>query len=247
MTEDVRQRDHKTYRGVIQYRSLKEGRHMQDRGREFFVVHVHADGARTITANCQIDDRPAVMRDITYSVNANYEPLDCFVRIGVDDKFMGTGWFRMHKDFVECETYTALEGRVSQRVDLEEPPKTFQNHAIACDAWHFHHFDRSKGSGGQTLKRVMLSSPDHRGATGPMLYPIDMSMDYVGEEEITVKAGTFKALHFQFTGGEGLPEEHPLYDLWCTADGNYTFLKGVIEGYMQTYYELEEFEEITYT
>jgi hypothetical protein len=34
--------------------------------------------------------------------------------------------------------------------------------------------------------------------------------------------------------------EHPPYDIWCTADDDYIFLKGVIGGYMQTYYELTE-------
>ena len=93
----------------------------------------------------------------------------------------------------------------------------------------------------------LLSSPDHRGATGPMLFPISMGMDYVGEEEITVKAGTFKALHFQFVSAPGLPEAHPIYDVWCTADGNYQFLLGTVGGYMQTHYELVEYEEVEYT
>ena len=55
-----------------------------------------------------------------------------------------------------------------------------------------------------------------------------------------VKAGTFDALHFQFVGTPGLPEEHPPYDIWCTNDGEYLFLKGAVGGYMQTYYELVE-------
>jgi hypothetical protein len=37
-----------------------------------------------------------------------------------------------------------------------------------------------------------------------------------------------------------LPQEHPPYDVWCTADGDYVFLKGAVGGYMQTYYELTE-------
>ena len=41
----------------------------------------------------------------------------------------------------------------------------------------------------------------------------------------------------------GLPEAHPDYDIWCTSDGNFTFLRGDIGGYMQTYYELTELTE----
>jgi len=65
----------------------------------------------------------------------------------------------------------------------------------------------------------------------------------VGRETLTVKAGTFAALHFRFGEVHGLPEEHPVYDLWVTADGHYTFLKGAVGGYMMTAYELVELSD----
>jgi 4-hydroxy-L-threonine phosphate dehydrogenase PdxA len=53
-------------------------------------------------------------------------------------------------------------------------------------------------------------------------------------------AGTFDALHFQFVTNPELPQEHPPYDVWCTADGEFLFLRGQVAGYMQTHYELGE-------
>ena len=53
-------------------------------------------------------------------------------------------------------------------------------------------------------------------------------------------AGSFDALHYQFVANPELPQEHPPYDVYCTADGEYLFLKGQVAGYMQTYYELVE-------
>jgi hypothetical protein len=159
----------------------------------------------------------------------------------VGDRFMGSGWFRFHHGHTECETFTALEGRVSQRMEHRSPPlRTFQNHAIACDAWHLRLYDRSKGPGVQSIDEFLLSSPDHRGATGPMLFRVGVHVEYVGEERVTVKAGTFDALHFRYVSAPGLPQEHPPYDVWCTADGEFLFLKGQVAGYMQTYYELVE-------
>jgi len=74
----------------------------------------------------------------------------------------------------ECETFTAPEGRISQRMEHRTPPlRTFQHHAIACDAWHLRLFDRTKGPGVQGIDEFLLSSPDHRGATGPMLFRIE--------------------------------------------------------------------------
>ena len=65
----ILQRDHRTLRGTIAYLSHKPDRYLQQRGREYFHMDVHSDGKRTITAHCEIDDRPSVMRDITYSVD----------------------------------------------------------------------------------------------------------------------------------------------------------------------------------
>jgi hypothetical protein len=238
---DILQRDHRTVRGTIRYTSKKPERLDEERGREYFTINVHGDGKRTCIAHCEIDDRPSVMRDITYSLDEDWYPMDCFVRLAVNDRFMGSGWFRFGPDFAECETYTALDGRVSQRMETDGRLKTFQNHAIVCDAWHMRLFDLSKAGGGvQSIDEMLLSSPDHRGATGPMLFRIGFGVEYHGEEKIEVEAGEFDALHFRFVSSPGLPEAHPPYDIWCTNDDDFLFLRGDIGGYMQTYYELVE-------
>jgi hypothetical protein len=118
--------------------------------------------------------------------------------------------------------------------------KTFQNHAIACDSWHMRLFDRSRGPGVQAIDEMLLCSPDHRGATGPMLFRIGMGIEYVGEESIEVEAGRFDSLHFRFVSSPGLPQEHPPYDVWCTNDGDFVMLRAGAAGYMQTHYELVE-------
>ena len=141
---DILQRDHRTVRGTIRYTSKKPERLDEERGREYFTINVHGDGKRTCIAHCEIDDRPSVMRDITYSLDEDWYPMDCFVRLAVNDRFMGSGWFRFGPDFAECETYTSLDGRVTQRMATQGRLKTFQNHAIVCDAWHMRLFDLNK-------------------------------------------------------------------------------------------------------
>ena len=89
----------------------------------------------------------------------------------------------------------------------------------------------------------MMSSPDHRGATGPMLFPLSFGLVYVGDETITVPAGRFESRKFQIVDtAKGLPEEHPPYEMWCTNDTDGLFLRGGVGGYMQTHYELVELE-----
>lgn len=228
--------------GTITYTSNQEHRRGAERGREFFRIDFHADGSRTIAAHGEIDDAPAVVSDVNLRIDDNRIPQECFVRIAVGGTFRGSSWFRFSEDEAECEGFTAIEGRVSQRIKLKKRLSAFGNHAMVNDGFLLSLYDLSKEPGVQVAKKLLLSSPDHRGATGPMLFEVDLAIEYVGEEELTVVAGTFKALHFRMVDVPGLPLEHPEYDLWVTADGDYVLLKAMVGGYMQTAYELTQYE-----
>ena len=118
-----------------------------------------------------------------------------------------------------------------------------QTHPIAGDSLLMKLYDISQGTGKQFCDNIMLSSPDHRGATGPMLFPMAHGIEYLGEEEITVEAGTFLSRRFAVVDtAENLPEEHPPYEVWCTADDDYILLRASAGGYMQRHYELAELD-----
>ena len=165
------------------------------------------------------------------------------MRIAVGGEFRGSGWFRFAAHRAECEAYTAIEGRVSQTMELERPLPAFGNHAMINDGFLLNLYDLSQGPGIQITRQMLLSSPDHRGATGPMLFAIDLAIEFVESAKLKVAAGTFEALHFRFVDIPGLPLEHPPYDLWCTADGDYVLLKAEVGGYMQTAYELAAYSK----
>jgi hypothetical protein len=232
---------HKTLRGTIRYTSAKPERLGAERGREYFMFTDQADGVRVVHAHCEIDDAPNVVRDVVLALDARGYPLDAHVRLTVGDRFEGTGFFRFTDRIAECESFNRKAGRGHQQIDLDAPVRALGAHPICGDALVLRLYDLSKGPGREFFPNLMLTSPDHRGATGPALFALGFGLEYVGTERVTVQAGTFDALHFRFvdTAGE-LPEEHPPYDVWCTADGNYLYLKGGVGGYMQTRYELVE-------
>ncbi|MBK6598142.1 MAG: hypothetical protein IPG25_09765 [Proteobacteria bacterium] len=247
-------RPHQFIRGKIHYTSDKPGREGQERGREFFTITVHQDGRRTLQSHCEIDDAPAVMRDVTLSFDAEWRPSDCFVRIDVGNQFVGSSWFRFTESEIECEAYTVSEGRVSQRVALSAPATVFGTHPIAADALLCKIAALDQGAQMQLFPDLYLCSLDHRGATGPMImrHPTGVRLGFVGREKLTVGAGTFDALHFRIgESDEGEeretrnePGKHPAYEMWTTADGNYTFLKAWVSGYMMTSYELVSLEVV---
>ncbi|MEH6549324.1 MAG: hypothetical protein V7711_16060 [Pseudomonadales bacterium] len=233
---------HTTIRGKILYTSNKPERMGEERGREYFTLTHQADDVLVMHAHCEIDDAPNVIRDVVQSLDPKTsKPFDCSSRLSVGDVFEGTGWMRLTDTYAELESYNRRDGRISQRMELEKPCTWLQSHPIVGDALLMKLYDLSQGPGKQRFTDMLLTSPDHRGATGPQLFPSKFSLQYVGEEEITVVAGTFNARHFQVVDtAEGLPEEHPPYDVWCTADDDYILLLAKVAGYMKTHYELVE-------
>jgi len=231
---------HQSIRGTILYTSKKPERMDQERGREYFTLTKQADGVDVLLAHCEIDDEPNVIRDVLLAMDhVSGRPYDCSVRLSVGDKFEGSGWIRFAEGYAECETFNVRDGRITQRIETANPVRWLQAHPIVGDALIMKLYDLEQGPGKTFFPNLLLTSPDHRGATGPLLFLTGFSIVYVGEEDISVAAGNFRARHFQIADTKGnLPLEHPPYEVWCTADEDYILLKAGAAGYMQTHYEL---------
>jgi len=234
---------HQDIRGTIRYTSNKPERAGSERGREYFTLTRQQNGARVLHAHCEIDDEPDVLRDVLLCLDSDWRPRECVVRLSVGGQRKGMGFLRFTDSSAECRTYNEQEECVTQELALPEPLRWLGAHPLYGDALCLRLYDRSQGPGRKFFPNLMLTSPDHRGATGPELYPLGVGIEYIGEEEVKVEAGRFDGLHFRFVETAGqLPKEHPPYDIWCTADGEYLFLKGEVGGYMQTAYELIEIQ-----
>lgn len=234
-------RRHTSIRGSIVYTSKKAQRLDEERGREYFTLTRQADAVLVMHAHCEIDDAPNVIRDVVLAMDNNSAPYDCSVRLSVGDKFEGSGWMHFTEDRACCETWSAKAGRIKQELLTQGRVKWLQAHPIVGDGLLMKLYDLEQGPGKTFFPDIMLTSPDHRGATGPELFVTGFGLQYLGEEEVSVTAGNFAARHFQVVDTAGnLPEEHPPYDVWVTADEDYILLKAAVGGYMQTHYELTE-------
>ena len=170
------------------------------------------------------------------------------MQISTDDEFIGSTWYRFTENKAECEGYTIREGRISQTLDLDSKPTFFGTHPIQADAMHTHLYPISKGPGTHTNNLHLMCSFHHRGADGPiLLHKEGLQMRYYGEETVEVEAGKFNAYHFSYgtnTDDEYMGTDiHPPYHTWVTNDGDYVLLKAYCTGYMQTFYELVEYEK----
>ena len=120
---------HRALRGRIAYLHDRDG----ERGREWFSISVQDDGTRTLRAQCEMDDED-LLRDVTYTVDGSWRPLDAFVRLTRAQRFVGSAWFRFDDQGAECESWTASEGRLSQRVALSQRPRVFAPHPLVVRA-----------------------------------------------------------------------------------------------------------------
>jgi hypothetical protein len=230
---------HRVVEGRLSYTSRKPEMLGQSRGFETFMFTRHADGKVTLRAHCEIaEPEPTVMRDIIYAIDENHQPMDLHVRLTVGDAFMGSGWLRFDGTTIECESYGPSIGRLSQRVEAELPLDGFGTHPIVSDG---HLLSTKSWEAGQRRTfNVYLPSPDHRGATPPMIAQVRIDAVFLGREDVTVAAGSFATRHFQFIddGSAGMAGEHPAYDLWITDDEDAIVVQGGVGGYMMTWYEV---------
>jgi hypothetical protein len=227
--------------GKIQYVGDDE----KERGREWFSFSYREDGQVTLRANCEMDDIK-VERDVVQSMNSRFAPLDCFVRLHVGGKFLGTGWIRVTDKEAECEVYSTVLGRIHQTVPLAIPAASLVSHPLIADSLLMAAFDHSKPERIQYSEGGLSTSPLLDGASGPLLAVGGRrGVEYVGAERIAVGAGTFDSHHYRLVmtpKADGTPRS---YDIWCTHP-DYIFIKGEVRGYLTNKsgfgrYELVEF------
>jgi hypothetical protein len=226
---------HRTIRGQLLYTGPAG-----ERGRESFAFTVHRDGSRIMRAQTEIEEGE-VLRDVTYSVGPDWRPRDCSVRLTVMDRFVGSGWFWFEGRQSIGEAFTAAEGRISQRVATPERPRAFGSHAIVSDGLMTTMFDFA-GPRQQHFANIFMSSYAFNGATGPMLLPISFGFEYLGLEDVTVPAGTFRCHRFRYILGGSAVDGHPPYENWVTADGDHVIVKALVGEPKAYLYELTAFQ-----
>ena len=231
---------HRTIRGKIRY-AFESG---EETGREWFTTTIHSDGGRTIRTLTEMDDR-GVLRDATLTVDKDWYPLDCFARVVVHDCFVGTGWFRFTEKVAEGEIYLADGGRITQRWPLDKKVAIFGPHAVANDVWQIAQLDRSRPGVIQSAGPRLWTSPLPDGGDGPLIgYGFRgtrelgvVDLVYVGQEEITVPAGTFLCEHANVVR----PGESEPIEFWATGE-NLTFVR-LRFPHLGQLYELVEYED----
>lgn len=195
--------------GVLDYVGDGVGR----RGSERWLLSVHEDGTRTLRAHCEMWDTE-LHRDVVHTVSDAFGPVRSFVSQRLGGSFLGEGWFHFRPGELAAVGVLGPAGDpLDQRFELAARPQFFVPHAVCCDAWIVPAYDIARG-GTQRLGEGWRSSPAANGSTGPRaerMGPLGVTL--LGQERVSVPAGTFEALHFVVEQDGGLRDE-----LWTTTE-----------------------------
>lgn len=224
--------------GRILYRARADGRIW---GEERFSILLGAGGVRTLSVECEMAfGADHVIRQSTLTVDAAFQPVDAYVRIENRGALVGMGWFHFTADTADCDSWTAAEGRIRQRMPLERPMRGFGIHALIGDGWLAAGFPFDRGPGHlHRWPSSLLHSLHHFGATGPMLVGSTSGLRYEGDETVEVRTGRFACHRLAFAG---MTNDHPPYTMWISADGDFLYVKGEVQGYMDSVFELTELQ-----
>jgi hypothetical protein len=195
--------------GRLSYRHKSTG---NERGREDWSLTRNLDG--TVTMRClAMTDDSMLVRDVIYTRSKEGRPVDAFIRLQVADRLIGSGYFHIRDGAMDVIADGNKTGHSVQTLIV--PPDYFSiaTHAVMLDGWMYFNYDRLLG--GEQRRMFYNTSSRLDGADGPLGRVETCRVNLIGEEEVEVPAGRFKAAHFQ-VDSDNL--EVPAASLWVAGE-----------------------------
>lgn len=199
--------------GTVSY--LKNG--ADEIGREWFSLHRLPTG-RAIRALAEMDAEKLI-RDTSWTVDANWHPVEGHVRVMLNGVLAGSTWFAFDGTKVHCRARTATHGDVEQVRVSDRPYQFLGLHPLVGDGAIAAVRGRDQ-PGAERMINSITCSYSTNGERELLALPITIGLTYVGPERLTVPAGTFDAHRF----GVRWRPEWPVADYWVFGD-DYVFLK----------------------
>jgi hypothetical protein len=219
----------------IRFMTTRDGRTFE-RGRETVSYDFHDDGLITYHVSSHSDD-PRIARDAVYTLGRDWRPREAFVRLQVDGRYEGSGWFRFEPGQVTSETFNAAKGRQSEATKIDVPVRSFVAHPVSTDVMLAAAYERG-GPKRQRLPGSYTSSSDPYGRVGPSLEASATWLEHAGRETVATPAGAIECDRYEvFTEADA---RAPLESLW-TLPGTSLFVRAQARGIYNTVYELVEF------
>jgi len=159
-------------------------------GQERWTVTVHSDGTRILRSFLD-QSIGGTQINLVLRVEQDFRPIDAFASVYSRGKFLGSGFYAIEGDALNVSV-NAPGGYFTDKVALPERYSLLL-HPIAADGWHYGHYNKARG-GAQMTSLCTLGAAGR--SVHCAMYPI--RLEFLGNETITVPAGTFETEHYAF-------------------------------------------------
>lgn len=212
--------------GKISYTVRDTGEY---RGEEDWRLTIHPDGSRTIRMTNPIK-ATNILRDVILRVDGNYRPLHAQISHWEGGKHRGAAFYWTQGDYMHAVA-SAPNGTLEQTVKVPEK-FSIGSRPQGPFSWHAAHYDLAKRGVQRSTAYIMDRVGTSVGSILGSVRSIDVEL--VGEEKLTVGAGTFDTWKFKI--------ENEL-DLWVDKKEFITVLLVSREVEPAMKYELVELKE----
>lgn len=164
----------------------------RDRGFEKFRMNVHPDGTRTMIMWHDLFARNA-QYSVMLRVAENFRPLQAFANYWSENGYKGSTFITVDGDTLETITHGPV-GKVTQSMNVPDD-LSIGSHPVSGDGWHTWHVDPAVEGVQRTgaLYGIQSGGDLSKPPLGALGY---MPIEVLGQEEITVPAGTFQTTKY---------------------------------------------------
>ncbi|MDX2143117.1 MAG: hypothetical protein SFV19_07160 [Rhodospirillaceae bacterium] len=167
----------------------------RERAWERFHMNVHPDGSRTMIMWHDLFARNNQFT-VVLRVAANFRPLESYLSYWTPNGYKGSNFITVAGSKLTAVT-NGPQGTITQAIDVPEKV-SIGTHPVAADGWHTWYEDaKAKGPQKGTLYSVEATADN---AKPPLGTPIPFEFERIGQEKVTVPAGTFDAVKYKLGG-----------------------------------------------
>lgn len=166
---------------------------------EDFIVTRNPDGSRTAMSMSRFPGC-SIVRHVVQTVDADFTPLDGFVRLFAHNQYAG-GLVR-HVSGDEVHSILLPGGGLppeATTIAIDAGREVLGYHPTTAEGWKLMKLDRSRSDVQQI--DLLTVSLTWNGGTLDHGRKASMPVEYLGRDTITVKAGTFECDHFMWHTG----------------------------------------------
>ena len=206
---------------------------------EDFIVTRNPDGSRTAMTMSRFPGC-SIVRHVVQTVGSDFSPRDGFVRLFDEDRYLGALARHVTGDEVVSIVLPADGGAPDMTsFPIEIETEVLGYHPTTAEGWKLMKLDRSH-SGVQVI-RLLTTSLTWNGGTLSHGRKVEMPVEYLGEDEITVAAGTFRCHRYMWRTGDIDGD----LEIWTTGEDE---IVARMNGYSKGHaYELARYEVTSFS